>query len=451
MGISRLPVSIAEKRFIDEHLNEILGASGSGVCIIDQFENIQFVNDKFCSLFGLSESLLLQNKLSRILYDQLVMKSLKMKSGYEGSVNLGGRAFKVITQTITKANAFLGLKIIYDEKISEIEYKQTVGQLENPFPNIIGSNERLVNELIIAKKVAPKDVTVLLRGESGTGKELIAKEIHENSSRSKGPFIAINCAAIPENLIESELMGFEAGSFTGANKRKLGQFELANGGTLFLDEIGDLPYHLQVKLLRVLQERVIRRVGGTQNIPIDVRIITATHQNMEEMIANKLFREDLYYRLNVISIELIPLRERMDDLESLVTYFMTLLGQMHGMDDLSLSIEALEAMMQYEWKGNIRELRNVLERAVVLVDGPTITLNDLPSHITHNYLLYNYQSGSSLINLKGDGDLATLEEYEKEIIELAMNKFGSFNSAGKALGITHKTVAAKYRKYKENL
>lgn len=451
MGISRLPIRQDEVNFIYEHMDSILNSTGDGICIIDDCGDVQYANDLYCQMFGFTKGRIMNNYYGKVFWDQLVMKSLKHRKAMTGEVHHHDRTFQVVTRPIEKQNTFIGLKIMYAEvdNVLKVMPKRSI-LLENPFDNVIGSNERLVRELIVAKRASKKDVTILLRGESGTGKELIAKEIHNESGRAGGPFVAINCAAIPENLIESELFGYEAGAFTGANKLKLGQFEVASGGTIFLDEIGDLPHHLQVKLLRVLQERVIRRVGGNIEIPIDVRVIAATHQNLEEMVREKTFREDLYYRLNVIAVNLIPLRERKEDLEPLIRFFLKDLESRHGLENIEIDDEAMMAMKSYEWKGNIRELKNVLERAMIMMDEDVITFFDLPTYISKHYEIYDVSKPTSaLVNLKKDGNLATLEEYEKEIIQLAVDRFGSFNSAGKALGITHKTVAAKYRKFND--
>src|SRR5262249_24896994 len=226
-------------------------------------------------------------------------------------------------------------------------------------------------------RVAPYDVTILIRGESGTGKELVAHAIHAQSKRRRGPFIPLDCPALPETLVESELFGHERGAFPGATQRRLGRFELAHGGTLFLDEIGNLPLSTQMKLLRVLEDRAITRLGGRGQIPIDVRIVAATHVNFEEAIREGRFREDLYHRLNEFTIHAPPLRERIDDLPALVEHFLERIGDELGKRVPGMSPEALAALRAYPWPGNVRELRNALKRAAVLADGP-ITLADLP-------------------------------------------------------------------------
>ncbi|MGB9783332.1 MAG: sigma-54 interaction domain-containing protein [Moorellaceae bacterium] len=246
-------------------------------------------------------------------------------------------------------------------------------------PKIIGKNPQLLKAISIARQVALTDSTILLRGESGTGKEMFARAIHENSPRNKGPFIAINCAAIPESLLESELFGYEEGSFTGARRGgKPGKIELAHQGTLFLDEIGDMPPALQAKLLRVLQEKKIERVGGTRPLPIDVRIIAATHRNLEEMIATGQFREDLFYRLSVIPIYIPPLRERPEDIEPLLYYYLKKYCILLNKDCKTFTDEALRLLQAYPWPGNIRELENTVEYMVTVEDQEEIGVESLP-------------------------------------------------------------------------
>ncbi|MGL1935832.1 MAG: sigma-54 dependent transcriptional regulator [Fibrobacterales bacterium] len=239
---------------------------------------------------------------------------------------------------------------------------------------VIGESASFKESLALALKAARADSSVLILGESGTGKEVIAKTIHAESTRSSGPFVAVNCGAIPENLIESELFGYMKGAFTGAQHDKPGKFEMANGGTVFLDEIGEMPLVMQVKLLRVIQERMIDRVGGFTSIPVDFRIIGATHRNLEKEVAEGRFREDLYYRLNVVPILLPPLSRRGDDVFLLANHFLTAFNKRYSMG-YSLTSENRETLMRYPWPGNIRELENVLERAVVLGDGKQLTFS----------------------------------------------------------------------------
>jgi transcriptional regulator with GAF, ATPase, and Fis domain len=247
------------------------------------------------------------------------------------------------------------------------------------FEAIRGSGQAVRRMIVMARKVAASPSAVLIRGESGTGKELLAAAIHRSSPRAARPFVKVHCAALSQSLLESELFGHVRGAFTGADRDRVGRFEQAHGGTLFLDEIGDINLEVQTKLLRVLQEMSFERVGSSQPITVDVRILAATHQDLEELIRSGRFREDLYYRLNVICLQIPPLRERREDIFELAVYFLNLHAQRTGKPVTHLDPEAVEALAAYDWPGNIRELENVLERAVVLADGPAVTLDDLPA------------------------------------------------------------------------
>jgi len=261
--------------------------------------------------------------------------------------------------------------------------------LEN---GIIGNSLPMREVYKTIGKVAPSDMTVLIQGESGTGKELIARAIHYNSKRLVKPFLAMNCAAIPKELLESELFGHEKGAFTGATERKPGKFEQANGGTVFLDEIGDMPLDLQAKILRVLQEREITRTGGSQNIAVDVRIVAATNQDLQQLVQQRQFREDLYYRLNVVPINLLPLRERREDVALLVEHFLQKTCAELDIPMKQLEKVALERLVAYPWPGNVRELENVIKRAVILSPDPLLTVDDFPV----------LSAGSSTTGSKGD-------------------------------------------------
>jgi Nif-specific regulatory protein len=259
----------------------------------------------------------------------------------------------------------------------EIEYLRHTQQDIYDFDRIIGASGALQSVLAIVKKVAKSNTTVLIRGETGTGKELIAGAIHHNSLRAGRNFVKVNCAALQENLLESELFGHEKGAFTGADKQRVGRFEQADGGTLFLDEVGDMSANTQAKILRVLQEHEFERLGGTRTLRTDVRVIAATNRNLPQMVANGQFREDLYYRLNVVSIDMPPLRERKEDIAALATFFLRrFAGELKKRID-GLAPDALKLLMRYNWPGNIRELENSIERAVLLAEGPSVTSTDL--------------------------------------------------------------------------
>ncbi|MCM3766699.1 sigma-54-dependent Fis family transcriptional regulator [Neobacillus niacini] len=270
--------------------------------------------------------------------------------------------------------------------VEELNYYQAKAQRDLQskygFEDLIGSSPVFLAAKTLAKRVSGGDSSVLLIGESGTGKELFAHAIHRNSPRASAPFVAINCSSIPEHLLESELFGYEDGAFTGAKKGgKKGQFELASGGTLFLDEIGDMPLSMQSKLLRVLQEKEVVRVGGHKSVAVDVRIIAATHRNLEKMVEKGEFRQDLYYRLNVIKIDIPPLRSRKEDIPAVAKRLLKKLEARFYRNGLELSSEVTERLMQHSWPGNIRELENVLERSINVLDGQTVRLTHLPLYL----------------------------------------------------------------------
>lgn len=307
------------------------------------------------------------------------------------------------------------------------------------FDSIIGTSEKIAAVLDTAGRVAVSDASVLITGESGTGKELLAKGIHYNSKRADRPFVAVNCAAIPEHLIESELFGHVKGAFTGAVKDREGKFELASGGTLFLDEIGDLRIDLQAKILRVLQERQVDRVGGKYPITVDVRIIAATNKDIEQAVKNGSFREDLYYRLSVITLHIPPLRERRDDIRVLIEHF---LKKFNPGVDMRVAPEALSVLTGYGWPGNVRELENVIQRASVLKRGDVITVADLPDKLKKEKMSVE----NIILNLPDEG--ISLEDLEKNLIIKALEKHkGNQTRAAEYLGITRPTLIYRLEKY----
>jgi len=306
--------------------------------------------------------------------------------------------------------------------IEENRYLRQVAMENFRFESIVGASKKMREVFGVASQVAPKNATALLLGESGTGKELLAKAIHFNSPRKDKPFVAINMAAIPENLIDSELFGHEKGSFTGAHAARTGKFELADGGTLFLDEIGSMKPDLQARLLRVLQERQIEKVGGSRPIDIDVRIIAATNENLEEKIAAGEFREDLFYRLNVVTITLPPLRERVDDIPMLIDRFVEKFSVKFGAPRIRFSDDALRALLQYPWPGNVRELENVIERCAAVSASGAVSAADLPEKIRRP----GGTAGRIFIDLPDDG--ISLYQIEKAAIERALEK-NNFNQS----------------------
>ena len=316
------------------------------------------------------------------------------------------------------------------------------------FSNIIGKSGPIQKIFDLVKKVAQSKATVLITGESGTGKELIAKAIHFNGNRKNYPFVSINCGAMPENLLESELFGYEKGAFTSADSMKLGLMESASKGSFFFDEVGDAPLSTQVKLLRVLQENEIMRLGGTQPIPIDLRIIAATNSNLSDLVENKLFREDLFYRLNVIPIHLPPLRERKEDIPDLVAFFISKYNTRHNKTYIQgIDPAALKVFERYPWPGNVRELENVIERAVVLETGEKISKNSLPDELLDDLSLEKVQVpelDKSNIDLE-----KTLDQIEKKMIANAlMRSDGIINKAAETLNLSFRSMRYRIEKHK---
>lgn len=303
---------------------------------------------------------------------------------------------------------------------------------------IVGRSKAMQFVMDIVSSVAPKNVNILLTGETGTGKEMIAQAIHYNSPRSLKPFVGVNCAALNEGIIESELFGHDRGAFTGAITRRIGRFEIADGGTLFLDEIGDLPPSTQIKLLRVLQEKSFERVGGNESIRVDVRVIAATNQNLKQLIQGGRFREDLYYRLNVVNIELPPLQQRKDDIPLLVSTFISKFNAEKGYEIRGITREAMQILLNYKWPGNVRELENAIESAMALSTSDTIEAKYLPS-----FLLYTEPQHIDFFQLPQN---LSLDEMEREIIALTLAKTGGNKSkAAKLLGIGLRTMQRKTR------
>lgn len=326
----------------------------------------------------------------------------------------------------------------------EREYRQLQNE-ERPgmFEGMLGSNEKMEEVFKTVGKVAKATAPVLILGESGTGKEMIANAIHRRSAFKDKPFVAINCNAIPENLIESELFGYEKGSFTGANAQKIGLIETAAGGTLFLDEIGDLPPPMQVKMLRFLQEKRIQRVGGRQEIEVDVRVLAATHVDLTAAIKEGRFREDLYFRLAVVVCKLPPLRERGDDIILLAQDFLKRFGKQNGRDNLSFDSQALKAIARYPWPGNVRELQNRIQRSVIMADGRHITSKDLeiPNEAAEGGMGSPFTAGGTVdISLAG-GLKEAREALERELVNQALERTeGNISAAAKELGVSRPTL-----------
>ncbi len=310
------------------------------------------------------------------------------------------------------------------------------------FDEIVSQSSQMQEVLSTVSRVAQTKAPVLIRGESGTGKELIARAIHFNSPRSGKPFIAVNCAALNDNLLESELFGHEKGAFTGAEKQRRGRFELADGGTIFLDEIGDISPATQVRLLRVLQEQSFERVGGSETISVDVRVITATHKNLEDAIVNGKFREDLFYRLNVVAVEIPPLRKRREDIAVLLDHFLLSFSKEHKKKKLNFSKEAWEYLVRYDYPGNVRELENIVQRSVIFSRGETITTEDLPQIVKNN------KGESVSAKQKIENFPEQIERLEKDLIFESLRIHANNQSkAAEQLGLSERNLRYRLKKW----
>ena len=434
-----------------------------GVCIINERGYIEYFNGAYERILKISSHTETGMNIFLTKNDDVLLTAFREKRCICGYLSLHNGAAHVSASAspIYSDGEFKGVIAIYREEAAQdmCRKKDTVIEFNSPpvnymsnirdmFKDIVGESSAIMKALQIAYKAAQTSSNVLIRGESGTGKGLIARAIHNNSSRAKGPYSIVNCGAIPSTLLESELFGYERGAFTGAVRRKIGKFEQADGGTLFLDEIGDMPPDMQVKILRVIQDKELERIGGCDTIRCDVRIIAATYCNLEALVEKGTFREDLYYRLNVLPIYVPSLKERREDIPMLLEHFIKRISINMNKEIAGVSPEAENCLLNYDWPGNIRELENLVERVIALTDGNEIDMNSLPSKISSLYRVNQHTySAPALINMNNSGNIATLEEYEKEIIKEALARFGSYNAAGKALGITHKTVALKARRY----
>lgn len=432
-------------------LETLLNNMDKAVVSINTDGNIEKYNLKFKETFGIDEDI-----IGKYICDLLkFIKPSYLIGGYnEKSHSFSYRGiskeFKGVynIKQILLNDQLKGYVLDFIDKIEAIKnYNKINSEHKIYLENIIGTSyaiSKVKEEALMAAKTSS---TVLITGESGTGKELFARAIHNHSNRSENPFIAVNCAAIPDNLLESELFGYEEGAFTGAKKGgSLGKFELAHKGTIFLDEIGDMSLHLQAKLLRVLQEKEVDKLGSKQNISIDVRIIAATNKYLEKMVRKGTFREDLYYRLNVIPIGLPSLRERKNDIPLLVNYMIK--EYSNKLEKIVTDIDeiTLEYMIDYDWPGNIRELQNIIEYSVNRCDSDVITLENVPNRIRYSE---NYKTLN--LNENKNESIKTLEELEKREILKALEKFKDYKKdkdlAAKALGISRATLYRKLEKY----
>lgn len=455
-GVDKL---LHENALMQERLQMILESVQDGICVVDRSGEVTYVNPSYLRIVHKTPEMVVGQNVFEKAADGNRCAVLRSGIARIGSIRhkKDGTTIVANVNPIFVDGEIAGVvSVIKDiteiqtlmERLSQVSAKAEYLEQEllrtkktaQAFANYIGKSGKVVDVLALASKAADSSANVLIRGESGTGKEVIAEGIHYASGRRRGPFIRVNCGAIPGALLESELFGHEKGAFTGAVRRKLGKFELANHGTIFLDEIGELDKNLQVKLLRVLQQKEFDRVGGEETIHVDVRIIAATNRNLEEMVHEGTFRDDLYYRLNVIPIILPPLRDRPDDIPLLVEHFIEKISKENKKDVRGITPEAMQMFMHYRWPGNVRELENVIERVITLMDSDLITEELLPSYIKGDI-------AGREVRGQTDDTVLPWEEYEKQIIANALRQGTSFNGAAKLLRISHKTVAAKARKY----
>jgi DNA-binding NtrC family response regulator len=370
--------------------------------------------------------------------DVIVVTAVKSLKTAVEAIKLG--AFDYVTKPFDIHEILALIKRVLEkqELMKEVMYLRSEMEWGHRFENLVGRNARMQEIYTLITRIADNNATVLLSGESGTGKEVLARAIHQQSNRGQRPFVAVNCAAIPAELLESELFGHEKGSFTGAIATKVGKFELATGGSLFLDEVGSMRLDLQAKILRALQEREIERVGGTRIIKIDVRVIAATNRDLKKAVEESTFREDLYYRLNVVPVTLPDLKDRQEDIPLLANHFMQKFAQESNSAIHELSKEAMAILLSYPWPGNVRELENVIERAVTLGRGPAIQPSDLPAHLA---------GGAGPVE-KALVQEATLEDLERDYIRVILRRTkGHQIRAAAILGIDRRTLYRKIRRY----
>ena len=444
-------------------LQTVIDNSYDGLVMVNESGNITFISPSFVELFDLNEKEVEDVPIDTIFPHFELTKVFKTGvAEISDFMEVKGINYIVHRIPVYQEEQIIGAigKIVYRQLHEVRERFKSYEKLEKQndfstkkaetsrftFDEILSHNPQMEKLFRSGMKAAKGKTTIMIRGESGTGKELFAHAIHSASNRKNGPFITVNCAAIPEHLLESEFFGYDEGAFTGAKQKgKVGKFEMAHGGTLFLDEVGDMSLQLQAKLLRVLQEREFYRVGGTNRISVDVRIITATHRKLEEMVEGGKFREDLFYRLNVISIEIPPLRKRKEDILLLSHFFITELNKQNGTSITGWDPLVEQALMEYDWPGNVRELRNVFERAMVFAENGMISLEDLPE-----YLLKKIGMNLFLEEETESSNKTLLEKAEEMAIRVALKKSeGNKSQACKLLGISRSVLYDKLKKYED--
>lgn len=436
----------------EQQIKAVLNSIGEGIVAVNRDGLITNFNPTAENILGCKVKEVIGQKLSNIIgQDAPLLSMLQTGLPYDNREMFvqtpGGKRTHYLTSGRplydNRGTVIGGVAVLKTmDDVQALVYSVTKPHL-NTFDDILHISKAMQRAINLAKLVAQNDSTVLIRGESGTGKELFARAIHAASPRHEKTFAPINCAALPDPLLESELFGYEEGSFTGAKKGgKRGIFEYANNGTVFLDEIGELSPNLQAKLLRVLQEGKVRRIGGNREITVNVRIIAATHRNLEEMIRQHSFRDDLYYRINVIPVNIPPLRERKEDLPLLIDSLLIKTSHRLKRQVTHISESAMRALMQHDWQGNVRELENVIERAVSLATQNEITLD-------HIMLDSQNSSGAQIAETGSNRKLKDiLNETEYQVLREAISKYGTSRRIGKMLGLSHTAVLNRLRKYK---
>lgn len=482
--IQQITISLVEKWNVERELSEkreqielnkrrletVLNSTHDGIAMYDVTGKLIFANRWYGEIFGLNDKMLeetppdeLRQKIKKCLQEPGVFEKAELSSldkASEEIIEIKWPERKLLYQYMAPVQNvekdIAGRIVVYRDISKEIEIDQMKAEVfrlraelkqEYSFDNIIGRSKKMQELYALMQQSIQSDITVLIRGESGTGKELVAKSIHFNSRRKSQSFIAVNCAAIPETLIESELFGHERGAFTGASARRIGKFEQADGGTILLDEIGEMHPSLQARLLRVLQEREIQRIGGTATIPVDVRVIASTNKNIEEAMKNGQFREDLYYRIAAFPIFIPPLRDRREDIPVLAEHFLSRSAKKAGKSISVISTECLQLLMNYDWPGNIRELENVIERAVLLEKSGVLQASNLPPEI------HSARKENQVLVSRGEelnlAEILPLEEIEKQAIINALKATGNnIRQTAKMLKINRATIYRKLGKYK---
>jgi len=451
------------------YLNSVLAMEDDAITIINKEKKVLFWNDTAVKTYSVTQEDILNEPITLFFQreDLVVLQVLDSKEEVwneyhrpredkhvvinaapvfdEAKELIGAISVERDITQIVKLNANLEST---SAELNELRQKVHLNNEENPFINLRGKSETLQKTIQMARKAAKTDATTLILGESGTGKEICARAVHEASDRRDGPFIPVNCGAIPQALFESELFGYEGGTFTGAEKNgKAGKLELADGGTLFLDEVGELPLEMQVKLLRVLQEETLYRIGDSEGRKIDVRFVAATNQNLKLLMEEKQFRSDLYYRLNVIQLTMPPLRNRIEDIPELTQVFLKQFALRYQVAVPEIDQHALHLLLEYRWPGNVRELRNFMERIIILSEKPFITEKDILTFFPNA----GWELEKKADNPEKDRTPLLLEEKEnlekQQIEEMLIKTNGNKSLAAKKLGISRMTLYNKLRKY----